>query len=201
MKSENIGKLAAALSKAQGEISFALKDASNPFFKSKYADLESVWSACNEALVKYELSIIQAPDFEGEQMYLSTTLTHSSGEWIQSRCPLLLKTRDPQALGSAITYARRYALAAMVGVVQVDDDGEGAMSRNSKKEEEKSLTSSQKEEIKKLIEESPLAAKQAKKIASYLKLKDILSITPEHFNRTKEALLKAKEENGKTEVA
>lgn len=141
-QSESIAKLAAALSKAQSSMERAKKDSQNPFFKSKYADLESVWEACRESLAENELAVIQAPQMQGEGVCLETTLTHSSGEWIRSVMPLFLGKRDAQALGSAITYARRYALAAMVGIVQSDDDGEAAMkeSRNPKKEEIQDMT-------------------------------------------------------------
>ncbi|NJL54144.1 ERF family protein [bacterium] len=127
MKSESIAKLSMALSKAQGTMNVAKKDANNPFFKSKYADLESVWEACREALTQNELAVIQTPEIFDGQICLITTLTHSSGEWIESKLPLMLTKQDPQTMGSALTYARRYALAAMVGVVQSDDDGEKAM--------------------------------------------------------------------------
>ena len=123
--SEKIDLVGAALSKAQLIISAALKDTNNPFFKSTYADLSSVWSACRIALSENGLSVSQSI-FENARGYvLITLLIHSSGQWIKSFCPLILPQNksDMQALGSAITYARRYSLAAIVGVVQEDDDG------------------------------------------------------------------------------
>lgn len=131
--SETISKLAMALCKAQGEISPAKKDANNPFFKSKYADLESVWEACREVLAKHEISIVQCPQIHEGEVCLETVMMHSSGEWIKSVLPLMVKESNPQALGTAITYARRYSLAAMVGVVQTDDDAESAMNRGNGK--------------------------------------------------------------------
>lgn len=127
MQSEQIGKLATALAKAQTEMVGAKKDSVNPFFKSHYADLASVWQACGEALHANGLSVAQGCDFEATTTYVWTRLLHTSGEWIIGRMPLLLGKQDPQAQGAAITYARRYNLAAMVGVIQEDDDAQSAM--------------------------------------------------------------------------
>lgn len=131
-KSEQLDKLAGALSKAQSELKGALKDSSNPFFKSKYADIESVWEACREALTKNGLSVAQTCGFDpAVGPTLITTLLHSSGQWLEGEQPLMAKNQSPQDLGSAMTYARRYGLAAIVGVVQVDDDAEGAHGRGN----------------------------------------------------------------------
>lgn len=131
-KSSSIGKLALALSKLQGEMEGAAKDSSNPFFKSKYTSLEGVWDACKALLSKNELSVSQVMGFTPEAgPTLTTTLMHSSGEWIEGTQPLCAKGATPQDLGSAISYARRYGLAAIVGVVQVDDDGNAASGRSA----------------------------------------------------------------------
>lgn len=127
--SESINELAAALSKAQGEITGALKDSANPFFKSKYADLASCWDACRGALAKNGLAVTQFPTTEATETYLVTTLLHSSGQWMRSSLHVQPKDNTPQAMGSALTYARRYALTAVVGVAQVDDDGNAASGR------------------------------------------------------------------------
>lgn len=129
MKSETIGALAAALAKAQAAITGAVKDAANPFFKSKYADLESVWSACRKPLTDNGLAVVQTSRYTPDGLMLVTTLLHSSGEWISGEMPVLVKDNSPQAQGSGLTYARRYALAALVGVYQTDDDGEAAQGR------------------------------------------------------------------------
>ena len=131
MNSENLNELAAALAKAQGEITGALKDSANPFFKSKYADLASCWDACRAALSKNGLAVIQCPTTEATGTYLVTTLLHSSGQWMRSSLIVSPKDDTPQAMGSALTYARRYALTAMVGVAQVDDDGNAASARSN----------------------------------------------------------------------
>lgn len=125
MKSEQINELAKALSAAQGAMEGAKKDTVNPFFKSRYADLGSVWEAIRGPLSKNGLSVVQTVD----DTKLITTLMHSSGQWIDSSYPISAKDATPQAIGSAMTYARRYALAAIVGVYQTDDDAEAATER------------------------------------------------------------------------
>lgn len=126
-QSEQIGQLAAALAIAQGKITGALKDSANPFFKSKYADLASVWDACRTHLSENGLAVIQVTSTgDNGAAVVTTTLAHKSGEWIKGTLALLPVKSDPQGMGSAYTYARRYALAAMVGVAQIDDDANAA---------------------------------------------------------------------------
>ena len=128
-QSQTIGALAAALAKAQADITGAVKDSANPFFKSKYADLESVWNACRKPLTSNGLSVIQTTQPTRHGTMLVTTLAHSSGEWIRGYMPILTKDATAQSQGSGISYARRYALAALVGVYQTDDDAEAAQGR------------------------------------------------------------------------
>jgi hypothetical protein len=130
-QSDDINELAAALSKAQASITGALKETANSFFKSKYADLASCWDACRKQLTDNELAVIQTTDIYEGRTVLITTLAHASGQWVRSLTPVLVKDDGPQAQGSGITYARRYALAAIVGLAQVDDDAEAATARNS----------------------------------------------------------------------
>ena len=136
LKSEQINELAAALAKAQGQIEGAKKSSSNPFFKSKYADLAECWNTCREALTANEISVIQMPEEinENGRLNITTMLAHSSGQYISSTLTMTVTKLDPKAIGSAITYGRRYALAAMVGLAQEDDDGEKAMARQEKKD-------------------------------------------------------------------
>lgn len=132
MQSEQINELAAALSKAQSQIVGALKDSKNPFFKSNYADLASCWDACRKQLSDNGLAVIQTTDFDPSGIvFVITRLTHSSGQWIEGRLPVKAKDDGPQAQGSGITYARRYALAAIVGLAQIDDDAEAATGRQN----------------------------------------------------------------------
>ena len=133
-RSEQINELAAALAKAQGEIKGAVKDSDNPFFKSKYADLASVWDSCRAALCKNGLSVAQCPHSETDEqgkyhLFIDTLLMHSSGQWLEQSFEIPLVKLDPQALGAATSYGRRYALAAMVGIYQEDADAEPAMKR------------------------------------------------------------------------
>jgi hypothetical protein len=125
--SPSIAALAASLSKAQASIEGAVKGKVNPAFKSKYADLSSVWEACREALTDNGLSVVQSPGPVADgRMELTTMLLHSSGEWMRGTLTIPLGKVDAQAYGSATTYARRYALAAFVGVSPEDDDGNAA---------------------------------------------------------------------------
>lgn len=125
--------LSAALVKAQSEVKDAVKDAANPFFKSTYADLASVKDACHAALTSNGLAVCQMPGYDPSTgcVTVSTRLMHSSGEWLEfvSAAPLEDKARTSQGVGSAITYLRRYALAALAFVAPEDDDGEGAVGR------------------------------------------------------------------------
>lgn len=125
--SPSVKELATALAIVQGQLTFAKKDSKNPFFKSNYADLESVWEACRSLLSDNGLAIMQFPgDYVDGNMTLTTVMTHSSGEWVAQNMSLPVSKPDAQGAGSAITYMRRYALAAIVGVVQADDDGNSA---------------------------------------------------------------------------
>ena len=124
-KSDTIGKLSAALSKAQGEMKGATSKSTNPFFNSSYADLNTVIESSVPYLSKHGISVIQGTEFDIVCGYFVTTrLLHESGEWVQTRvrCPLGGK-KDIQAVGGAITYGRRYGLSAMAGIAQKDDDG------------------------------------------------------------------------------
>jgi hypothetical protein len=128
-QSESITSLAAALVKAQAEMGGAVKDSSNPFFKSKYADLTSVVRAIKEPFAKHGLAYTQFPIRDDNGVGVVTRLIHESGEWLEGEYILPMVKLDPQAAGSAITYARRYALQAMAGIPTADDDAESAMIR------------------------------------------------------------------------
>lgn len=130
--SESINEIAAALAKAQAEIGGALKQSANPFFKSKYADLASVREACNGPLTKHGIAYVQSPSTNGAAVTVETRLMHTSGQWIAGEVSCTAKDDSPQAVGSAITYLRRYALQSFAGVAPEDDDGEAAQGRNGK---------------------------------------------------------------------
>ena len=136
VKSENINELLTALAKAQGEIKGAVKDSNNPFFKSSYADLAAVWEAIREPLSKNNLSVLQTTGYDDKgQTILYTTLGHSSGQYVSSSYPVRPVKDDPQGMGSAISYARRYCLAAIVGVFQVDDDANIASGKHPQRQQ------------------------------------------------------------------
>jgi hypothetical protein len=135
MQSDSIKELAGALAKAQLAIKGAVKDSENPFFKAAYADLASVWNACREPLGSNGLSVVQIPNESSELVIIETILMHSSGEWISGKISMKPVKTDPQSIGSCITYARRYALSAIVGIAPLDDDDANAAS--DKKEPEK----------------------------------------------------------------
>lgn len=131
-KSDTIASLAAALAKFQAEVKQPKKDADNPFFKSKYVPLEGVQSAVKEPMAKNGLSYTQFAVADGERIGVATIIMHESGEFIEFD-PLYLPGRnakgfDPQSVGSAITYGRRYSLAAALGISSEDDDDGNASS-------------------------------------------------------------------------
>lgn len=131
--SESVSKIAAALLAAQKEIEGVSKNSENPHFKSKFADLTAVIEATIPVLNKHGISVIQlpaAPQREGE-LALSTLLLHESGESISGVAYVPLAKSDPQAYGSAMTYARRYSLGSAVGLKFIDDDAEAAVGRGS----------------------------------------------------------------------
>lgn len=119
-----IDKLAEALANTQSEIQDAEKNSQNPHFKSFYADLSSVLQSIREPLAKNNLSLSQIVNSQGEDYFLETILLHKSGQVLKSKMKLILEKKTMQGLGVAITYARRYAAAAIVGISQEDSDGE-----------------------------------------------------------------------------
>jgi hypothetical protein len=136
--SDTLIKISPALVKAINAIEGVKKGADNPFFKSKYANLESVIEAAHDALSANGLAVMQGPGpMDGNCITLTTRLVHESGEWIETDFSLPAGKMDPQAAGSAITYARRYSLMAMLNMPAVDDDGEASMPRSTKPGEPK----------------------------------------------------------------
>jgi hypothetical protein len=133
---ETIGKLAAALAVAQAEIKNAPFNRHNPHFKSRYADLASIRDAVTPALAKNGIALVQLTDCTGAAFVLRTRLVHSSGEYIEATYPLPMAADKPQVMGSAISYAKRYSMAAICGIAsEDDDDAEGAHGRKEPAEE------------------------------------------------------------------
>jgi hypothetical protein len=130
LQSEKVDLVSKALIQAWDKIKTAKKHAENPFFHSKYADLGAVVEACKGALISSDLVPSQSTTLIEGKIVLVTTLYHSSGQWLRGYLSVNPVKNDPQAIGSALTYARRYALSAMVGLTtEEDDDGESAMGR------------------------------------------------------------------------
>jgi len=134
--SQDIKEIAVALNKMQWQIKNPVKNSSNPFFKSKYADLSEVWEAIREPLTSNGLSIIQAPESINGEVKLVTLLLHTSGQYIETELTLKPVKADPQGMGSAITYGRRYALQSIIGLAPEDDDGNSASGHNNKPAQE-----------------------------------------------------------------
>lgn len=165
-QSEQINELITALAKAQGEMSSASKDTKG--YNYKYADLASVWGACRDALSKNGLAVTQIETQNERGDVLVTILGHSSGQWMRSVMDIRVKAasgmNELQARGSVLTYLRRYALSAIVGIAPAeDDDGKGGAGYQAKQDHEphskvepaaksEMITSFQVEQLKKELE-------------------------------------------------
>lgn len=125
-RSDEINKLATALAKAQGAMDHATKDRANPHFKSRYADLASVVDACRAPLSANGIAVLQPARVTESAVEVDTLLVHASGQWVGETLTASVADAKAQTIGSAITYLRRYGLAAMVGVAPDDDDGNAA---------------------------------------------------------------------------
>lgn len=122
-KSESINEIAAAMCEVQAQMEVANKSKENPFFNSKYADLSEVLRCIKGVLPSNNLSFMQMPSFECGVVSVETIVMHTSGEWIKSTSGAPISKPNPQGVGDAITYLRRYSLAAIFGLAQQDDDG------------------------------------------------------------------------------
>lgn len=157
-QSNEIGELAAALTAAQSEFTFAVTDATGGM-KNKYATLQNVLEAIRKGLTANGIAVIQAPMPAQNGIMLRTTLAHKSGQWMASEISLPNdRMGGIQGMGSALTYARRYALAAMVGIAQDDDDGATAMKESQEQARAKA----------KAENTSPMTQKQSDLLMSYL---------------------------------
>jgi hypothetical protein len=147
-----INELATALCQAQSQMGGAVKDSSNPFFKSNYADLTSVIKAIKQPFSDNGLSYSQFPVSDDNGIGVATILMHTSGQWLKFEYTLPMVKRDPQAAGSAITYARRYALQSIAGIPTADDDAESAMLRGE--DITRRISPEQAECVKELLEQT-----------------------------------------------
>jgi hypothetical protein len=137
--SPEIKEFVSALAKAQGVMKPAVFNRTNPHFKTKYADFTSCMDACRGPLSENGLAAIQYCETIEGKLNLVTMLAHVSGQWMKSEFPLIPSKMDSQGIGSAMTYAKRYSLCGMVGIVadeEGDDDGEAAVGRGNQKSSE-----------------------------------------------------------------
>ena len=133
IRTGSILKVSAAVCKAWGELESAKENAANPYFKSKYAPLKEVIRVAKAVLPKHGLCALQPTTVVEGQKYVMTHILHTSGQYIGGLYPITPGKTDPQAVGSAVTYARRYGLASMLGIASdEDDDGESSMQRGNR---------------------------------------------------------------------
>jgi hypothetical protein len=137
MRSESVKEIATALSNFQGKMTAVKKDSVNPFYKSKYASLDTIWEYIRKPLSENGLSVAQTMNLIEGNSVLETTLYHTSGEWISGTQLVNPVKNDPQGLGSAITYARRYSLSAILGLVSDDDDDANTATKHESSVEQK----------------------------------------------------------------
>jgi len=198
MKSESISELAKALSGFQGKMTAVKKDATNPFYKSKYATLDTIWETIRKPLSDNGLSVAQTmgiiPD---SKSVLETTLYHTSGEWISGTQLVNPVKDDPQSLGSAISYARRYSLSAILGIVADEDDDANVATKPAAKTQEKPVLPNVKTTQK---DEACIPAPQTKKIYALVKEKGLTAAQmrdyiKKTFNKASSKELTTSEEN------
>lgn len=169
--SEQIDQLATALAKAQGEFTPAKKDKDNPFFKSKYADFESVVAATRPALTKHGLSVVQNVYHCDTHTYLITLLLHASGQWIKSKAQHNPQKADIQSLASYNTYLKRMCYASIVGAVTSDHDDDG------------NQASSQYIDSQQINHLLTLSEDLQRKICSYNKVNRLEDLTTDQYER------------------
>ena len=196
--SDSINEIATALAAAQAEIQNPAKSAENPFFKSRYADLAEVLSVVRPAFTKQHLSIVQMPyTSQSGQIGVTTMISHASGQWMQGEVdlPLQVNKNVNQDAGSAITYLRRYALAAACGVAQEDTDGNLGKSKGDNTGEVvnlKTITNKQSDEIEALIEET---GTDRVGFLNYAEADSIQKIPASKYSDVHSLLLKKKEQS------
>tara|TARA_R110001599_G_scaffold175122_1_gene367137 strand:+ start:1101 stop:1676 length:576 start_codon:yes stop_codon:yes gene_type:complete len=182
--SESIKNLAESLCKAQAEMGGAVKDSKNPFFKSDYADLTSVIKAIKEPFANHGLSYTQFPTNDDGRIGVVTLLMHESGEYLEHSYTLPTTKADPQSAGSAITYARRYALQSIAGIPTADDDAESAMIRNNQNKTAV-LSEDQAAEIKGLLAEHSV---DVKVFLQHFKTNSVDEMLAVHYSKAVSAL-------------
>ena len=192
-QSDSIAKLAAALVKAQAQVENALKNATNPHFKSDYANLESVLDVAKPALSANGLALLQVPGFENGHATLESRLVHESGEWIEGTSGTPLQKGDPQGIGSATSYLRRYATAAIMCITQEDDDGQGMRG--------KAVEYVSEFQVKDLRERIKNTGADETKFLIYMKASEVARIPADKYDDAVRALEAKAQDNGKAKKA
>ena len=187
--SEQIDALSKALAAAQGEMENAILNRINPHFKSKYADLAAIRDAVIPALSKHGLSVAQMTGFEDGSLRLYTRMSHESGQWIESVFPLQVQA-NPQAMGSQLTYARRYSLSAICGISADEDDDAEIATKESGNKPIGNITQDQVEFLQSLVVEVDA---DLPKFLAYLKVKTLAELPANEYDRAI-AALKAKQQ-------
>ena len=154
--SETFKEIAPALVKAIGEIPNPPKNAVNPHFKNRYADLASIIETVKPILLKNGLTVIQGSEADGNIVTVRTRILHVSGEWIETSLTMAAAGSDPQKIGSAITYARRYSISSILNIA-ADDDDDGE--ENRKKENQKPVIATATAPVKTQNQQKPAPAK------------------------------------------
>lgn len=191
--SDGVNELFEALSKAQGQMRNASLNCVNPFFKSKYADLAQIIDTIRKPLADNGLSFVQLPVSSDGKIGVITRLGHSSGQWIQSVLMLRPVKDDPQGLGSALTYARRYSLSSVVGIsADADDDGNSA----SNKDKPKVVDLVTKEQIEILSAQIDETGTDLKKFCSAFKINSVSELPESKYKMALDALAKKKKKKG-----
>jgi len=193
--------IATALAKAQANMGKALKQANNPHFRSKYADLGNVMDACLPALNEAGIAVVQPTGEDEHGRYVETRLIHGeSGESLSCRVPLIVAKNDMQGYGSAVTYARRYGLMTMAGIAPEDDDGNAAAKAAPKQEAPKKISAEQFQEIQALIE---ITETDEAKFCKFMKVGDLHDMNAQQaadaIAMLKKKQAKIEAENGETD--
>jgi len=156
-----------ALVAAIGELSNVAKTAANPYFKSKYAPLDAIIDATRPILAKHGLAVMQQPLFMEGTAGVETTILHKGGYSTTSTLLLPLKDQSPQGVGSAITYARRYALAAVLGIASEDDDDGNISTGLSKSEKIQANIDSSRPAVAKAMDKNPSVRPAGNAVATW----------------------------------
>jgi hypothetical protein len=177
LMSENISNISAALLKAQRVMGNATKDSKNPFFKSKYADLNAVREAVLPPLNENGISVIQPTIFHEGKKFVQTMFLHESGEYISGLTEILAsKETDAQAQGSGISYARRYGLQSLANIGAEDDDGQAAVGKPNK--QERTFHPHEKEIEPTPVQQKTVSTSPSKEVSGDLKQEETKPTTP-----------------------